>query len=47
MPEASFTDPILLAIENSIVILLHPIFSYPFKNRFKYILPFPGYMEKG
>lgn len=27
--EAAFTDPNLLAIDHSFVILLHPIFSYP------------------
>jgi len=43
-----FHEGIRLAIDNCLVILLHSIFSYPsFKNRFHYILPFPGYMEKG
>lgn len=33
--------------QQSPVILLNPVFSYPpFKNRIKYILPFPGYTEK-
>lgn len=47
MQEASFTVPVLLVIEKSLAILLHPISSYPsLKNRFNDILPLPGYREK-